>query len=102
MENLEVDDIQPYLFGNIHGPFMGRIGQDRHELFTTVAGAEIARPHQGLFDGLGNLSQTFVATVMAIGVIVGLEMVNVAHDDGEWLVRPVAAMEFFEDMFREA
>ncbi|KAF0187680.1 MAG: hypothetical protein FD168_2404 [Desulfobulbaceae bacterium] len=81
MGNLEFDDIESDALGHMDGPFIGGIGEDHDELFPSVAGTEISGTDQGIFDGLGHLLQTFIPTVMAIGIVVRLEMIDIAHDD---------------------
>ena len=55
------------------------IGQHQHELLAAVARRQVGWPAAGLADRRGHLAQGFVALQVAEGIVVGLEIVDVDH-----------------------
>ncbi len=58
-----------------------RVRQDRHELFAAVACDQVARPAQDARQRSRNQDQAFIAALVAVVVVVGLEVIDVDHDE---------------------
>src|SRR6266576_5131573 len=73
----------PDPFRNRHRRPAVRTPQYEHELIAAIAGDEVLGPDRGQQDLSREVAQYLVAGGMADAVVDGLEMVYVAHDDGE-------------------
>src|SRR3989441_10949242 len=64
-----------------------RTPQHEHELIAAVAGDEVLGPDRGQQDLSGQVAQHLVTCGMTDAVVDGLEVVDVAHDDGKGFLR---------------
>jgi hypothetical protein len=71
-----------------HGARVRGAGHQDHELLAAEAGGQVARAAAGLAQQLGDAHQALVALQVAGGVVVGLEVVHVAQDQGQRLALP--------------
>jgi hypothetical protein len=91
-------DRRPDALGDLVGAGPATVGQDHRELVAAVAIGAVARPDRGL-DRPGDAGQEQVARGVAERVVVGLEAVEIHHQEGEravaWGVdrRPQLALE---------
>ncbi|MEQ8482252.1 MAG: hypothetical protein RIC18_16500 [Hoeflea sp.] len=60
--------------------------QDRHELLAAIAGQQAAVIGKDLPDCRGQVLQTFIARLVAVGVVEVLEMIDIDHQQRQ--VRP--------------
>ena len=77
-----------------------RLGEDQHELLAAVPANHVGRPKvRG--DGLGDTPQDVVAGGMPVGVIDGLEVVDVDECDGQGPLVAVRALDLVEELDKQ-
>lgn len=79
------------LLGNDHRSSGAGVGEEHHEFLSTVAGNDIRWAADRLAQTHADDTQALVAGGMAIGVIIGLEAVDIDHKKAERRVLPGAA-----------
>ncbi len=79
------------------GPFLDvGLGQDQHEFLAAIAADHVARPQVGP-DGLGDAAQDDVARGVAVGVVDGLEVVDVDEGDRQRALVASGALDLGEE-----
>jgi len=74
--------------GDVLGPLDARVLEEDGELGAPVAGRVVAWPAGRGLDGPGHPDQAFVPGHLAVGVVISLEMVDVAEKDGQGAAGP--------------
>jgi hypothetical protein len=78
----QVLNIASQVFRHVKRCLQIRIGEGGNKLFATVTGTEVSRTLERIPHGVGQSLQTPIALFVTVSVIVLLEMVNIANDDG--------------------
>ena len=81
-------------FGNGSGPNAAGLGQDAGELLTAVAGGEVGGPRNGARQDSRDAAQALITRDMAVDVVIGFEMVDIEHDQGQHPPRTDVAFVF--------
>ena len=79
--------------------FCGTIEKNHHKLFPTIARHHIIGRAHRLFQRLRHASQTFVSRLVAVGIVVELEIIDVEHNQRKGFL---LAYRVFEDAFHRA
>ncbi len=85
MGNAKGLDASAHLFGHVVGATAVRHGQDAHEFLAAVAGDEVAGPAQAAGEHAADAAQAVVAGHMAVEVVEGLEVVDIEHDQRQFV-----------------
>ncbi|MNV22568.1 hypothetical protein D3C71_1135460 [compost metagenome] len=70
-------------FDQLHRAGLRGVGQDHSEFIAAETGGKVARAAGEVVDGVGDLAQNAVAHVVAVGVVVGLEVVHIDQQQAQ-------------------
>jgi hypothetical protein len=71
-------ELLPDCLGDMDGPQQTRVGQHHSKLFAAISGDQVAAVPDNPANRVGNLLEAAVARLVAVGVVIALEEVNIA------------------------
>ena len=76
-------------FGDDVGARDGGVREQDDEFLSSITGSQVSRALHAVPDLVRHLTQAVVTGLVAVGVVIGFEVIDIAHEDGN-LARPAS------------